>query len=109
MTDRRAFLTAAIAAPIVISSPSVAQTLVSKWDAAMRFYLDAKAMHEANHGDEQLCEAMIDAEDALLAVPAPHLAAVEWKLRYWRQMAEANTLMPANFDRIITDVQRLSA
>jgi len=107
MTDRRAFLAAALAAPIVISSPAVAQTLSSKWDAAMRAYLDAKAMHEANYGDEPLCDAMIGAEDVLLAIPAPHLAAVEWKLLHWQSQTEHSQLTPKCFESVISDVRRL--
>lgn len=107
MTDRRSFLTAALVAPVVIASPAVAQTIGSKWDAAMRAYLDAKAMHEMHYGDEPLCSAMIDAEDALLALPAPHLAAVEWKLLHWQSQAEHSQLVPASFDHLISDVRRL--
>lgn len=32
---------------------------------------------------ERYCNAMIEAEEALLAMPAPHLRAVEWKLTHW--------------------------
>jgi hypothetical protein len=74
----------------------------------MRTYLDARAMHEAHYGDEALCDAMIEAEDVLTNLPAPNMAAVEWKLRYLQQEAEHNTLVPGTFDRLISDVRRLA-
>ncbi|MEC3912195.1 hypothetical protein U5A82_17450 [Sphingobium sp. CR2-8] len=51
---------------------------------------------------------MVDAEDVLLALPAPHLNALEWKMLRWREQSEDSSLMPENFDAMLADIRRLA-
>lgn len=58
---------------------------------------------------ERYCNAMIEAEEALIAMPAPHLRAVEWKLAYWQQMSADNEIEPDSYVSVLADVRRLAA
>lgn len=83
-----------------------------EWQDAMAAFQVAK---EASDNDidsdaaESLCEAMVHAADYLREVPAPDLAALEWKVEYLRELAAMLILEPTAFDIILADIRRLAA
>lgn len=74
-------------------------------------YLDAKqtcnVMTKGMSDDDAdpFVQRWIAAEEHLLAMPAPHWQALEWKLRYWVDLAGPHE----HFAVVILDVQRLGA
>lgn len=95
----------------------------SAWDAAMSDYLRYKGEHDrawalyqrtADPSDafgtqvDDLCNALCDAEHALIELPAPDLRALEWKLGAVLQL-EAGDVTAAigkpYVDRILSDIR----
>ncbi|MFB0875343.1 MULTISPECIES: hypothetical protein [unclassified Sphingobium] len=53
-------------------------------------------------------DAVTEAEDALLCLPAPDLAAVAWKLRHYQWLAADCVLEPGQIANVLFDVRRLN-
>ncbi len=93
-TTRRAMLGAIAAAPVVVASmpAAAAASPVTAWDrlmaecrAAEDEYRRADSYYSprSEAGDakvEALCDRFCELEDRLMAMPAPHLSALRWKL-----------------------------
>jgi hypothetical protein len=84
-----------------------------QWNETLKEYLRLKGEFEAlpiaDTADlDALYEKFSPLEDRLLAMPAPDLRAVEWKLQYWRRECETFVLEPHYFNALIDDVQRLA-
>lgn len=96
------------AATIPIPSPPAG------WRELLKEYLRLKGEFEAlpiadTDGLNALYEKFSPMEDRLLAMPAPDLRAVEWKLQYWRRECETFVLEPQHFNSMIDDIQRLAS
>ena len=103
------------AAPAVVaaSAATQAQSPREDWQSTLREYLRLKAEFETLPTSDKvaldaLYEKFSPLEDRLLAMSAPDLRAVEWKLQYWRRECEMFELEPRHFNSLIDDVQRLS-
>lgn len=84
-TNRRDFLSAAVAVGAISSVPAAAfaapTTSRARWDAAMAQMIAANSAYEASEDEPNgLCDAWADAERRLMDMPAPDRAALRWKL-----------------------------
>ena len=129
MTDRRHFLTAALIAPVVIAAPAIAAPAfvcaplaASAWDDAMAQFEAAQAVENAYDAHDRpvwtaaneremtrLIDARCDAEDRLIATPAPSLSAVIWKIEYARKRWVDFTDWPDGWwNSVMADLRRIA-
>lgn len=109
MTDRRSLIAGLALTPIVFAMPCAAHASTSAWDMVMSEYLAARKASDASPFDDELCDAMVEAESKLLSLPGPHIRAVEWKLSCLQDIADGCVITPEAIGRVLADVRRLVA
>lgn len=77
---------------------------VADWQAAMSAYISARDAYHRQRTDD-LCDAMIDAENRLRSVRAPDLEALEWKIWSLRAEAEDAGSGMADLDVMLDDIR----
>ena len=65
-------------------------------------------LKRVNELSDRYNEALTDAEDALLCLPAPHLEAVAWKLRHLQNVSADCVIEPGAIANVLFDVRRLN-
>lgn len=107
---RRSMLGAMALAPVVIAAPSVA-AVSAPWDSLMAEFESAMAIADAlpdDHVDmNEAYDRAFVIERRLLAMRAPHLHGVAWKLERLREQAIGFEVAPEQVDRILGDLRRL--
>lgn len=77
---------------------------VADWQAAMSAYISARDAYHRQRNDD-LCDAMIDAENRLRSVRAPDLEALEWKIWSLRAEAEDSCIGTSELEVILDDIR----
>lgn len=125
---RRNLMTAAMLGGAALASP-VAASPLSPWQMAMARFEAAQAAEQAYERDvwnpafpadptpeaiaaemARLSACAWEAEEALIATPAPHLSAVVWKIEYARGLWAEFDGWPDHWWRhVLMDLSRLAA
>lgn len=83
---------------------------LSEAKATYATYLDARSKVDVdglNERSDAYGSALFEAERELLAMPAPHLAALEWKVELLVRQSDDSAIQPAELAQILSDVRRL--
>lgn len=134
--ERRSFIAAGLFATVAVGAtiPTLAANPASAWATAMQAFEARRAEEDAYHRAawrpayhaskaggpnipdhvdaemERLVDARCDAEDTLIATPAPALSAVIWKMEYAQKCWEDFDGWPDDWwTAVMSDLHRLAA
>jgi len=115
MTDRRAFIAGLAVAPTLLAVPASAAIAIGSWDHTMREWRSAVEAYDAI--PDAAADAVRDElyypkkalEKKLMAMAAPNLAAVAWKIGILQTEAEWFQIEPKDFNIVLADLRNLAA